>query len=691
MTAIDRRTLLISGGVGVGLVVAFAAWPRKIGSALRPERGEQLFGHYLKIAPDGRVTVAIPQAETGQGAWTGLAQIAADELGAAWEQVAVEPAPASPVYANAMFKRRVTAGATSIRAFERPLREAGAMARDLLVRAAARQWNVDPDDCDAADGAVIHRERRLGFGALAEAAAGIEPGEPQLRKAGSGRLAGQPLPRLDLPAKSDGSLRFAGDVRLPGMLFASARLAPPGGRLVGYSSAGAEQAPGLRLLVRTDGWVAALGDTWWAAERALAAAAPRFTGPADANDAGVEAAMQAALDGGERRALFERGDYAEVVGEARALAATYRIAAAEHRSLEPSCATARFKGGRLEVWAPVQAYDDALAAAAKAGGLSPGEVTLYPMPVGDGSGRALEAEAIPIAVELARRSKRPVQLTIPTKASRNHDRLRPPMLARMTAMPSPAGGVAAWGATFVTAPGRGDALDLPGAVPSYAVPAMRIRAVNADLPIACGYMRGGSEALTAFANECFIDELARRMNAEPFSFRMGLLGGNVRLAQALDAVVKLGGWDGGAAGSRMGLAAVSAFGSHIALLAEAGIGPDQRIAVERLVAVVDCGQAINPGLVRQQVEGSLLQALALATTDAPEIVAGMPVARPMRASGLAGVAQVPEIHVEILPSRAAPGGVSGLGHVVLAPSLANAIAAGTGRRLRDLPFNPMAG
>ena len=200
-------------------------------------------------------------------------------------------------------------------------------------------------------------------------------------------------------------------------------------------------------------------------------------------------------------------------------------------------------------------------------------------------------------------------------------------------------------------------------------------------------MRGGSEALTAFANECFIDEMARRLGAEPFSFRMGLLGGNVRLAQVLSAVATLGRWDGGAPGSRMGLACASAFGSHIALLTEAGIGPDQKIAVDRLVAVVDCGRVINPGLVKQQVEGSLLQALALATGAAPMVVAGMPVAQRLDSPGFA---QVPEITVEILPSQAPSGGVSGLGHMMLPPSLANAIAAGTGRRLRDLPFDSMA-
>ena len=674
MRSISRRNLLVGGGAGIGLIVAFAAWPRKIGSALTAERGEKIFGDYLKIAPDGRVTVAIPQAETGQGAWTGLAQIAADELGAAWEQVAVQPAPGGAVYVNTMLERRATAGATSVRAFEQPLREAAAMARDLLVRAAAARWDVDPSDCAAADGFVSAGPRRIGFGQVAEAAARLEPGEPVPRRAGSGKLAGQSLARLDLPAKSDGSWRFAADVRLPNMLFAAVRIAPPGGTLRGFARKRSDDR-----LIAGDGWLAALGETWWAAEKAMVAANARFSGKADAGNAAIDAALQAAIETGDRQSLFTRGDYAEVLGDTRALAATYRIAAAEHRSLEPMCATARFSGGMLELWAPVQDYDAAFAAT----GLEAGAVTLYPMPVGDPSGAGMATLAIPIAVELARRSGRPVQLIVPAKGSRNHASLRSPIVARMTALPTPAGGLAAWSARFATGPG----LALPGATPPYAVPAIRIESVAANLPIATGYMRGGSEALTAFATESFIDELARRLGSEAFSFRMGLLGGNVRLAQVLSAVAALGRWDGGAPGSRMGLACASAFGSHIALLAEAGIGADQQIAVDRLVAVVDCGRAINPGLVRQQVEGSLLQALALATGAAPEIVAGMPVAR---RSGQLGLAVVPRIEVEIAPSGAEPGGVSGLGHVVLAAAVANAIAAGTGRRLRDLPFDSMA-
>jgi len=203
-------------------------------------------------------------------------------------------------------------------------------------------------------------------------------------------------------------------------------------------------------------------------------------------------------------------------------------------------------------------------------------------------------------------------------------------------------------------------------------------------------MRGGSESLTGFANESFVDEMARALNADPFSFRMAMLGGDVRLARTLTAVTAIGGWDGGGAGSTLGLAAASAFGSRIALLVQAGVGADQRIAVERMVAAVDCGRLVNPGLVRQQVEGSLLHALDLATTPAPELIAAMPVARPLSALGFRRLSPMPKIEVELVPSGEPPGGVSGLGHVVCAAAVANALASGIGRRLRNLPFDLMA-
>jgi isoquinoline 1-oxidoreductase beta subunit len=704
---VDRRGLLVGGATATGLVIAYALWPRATSSPLRAARdGEQVLGPFLKVAADGRVTVAVPQAETGQGIWTGLAQIAADELGAAWDLVAVEPAPMSPLYANAVAAKvygadtRLTAGSSSVRAFEGPLRAAAATARALLCAAAAEQWRVSAAECDAVDGFVVHEGKRLGFGTLADRAARIgAPASAPLRPVGSGKLAGQPLGRVDLAAKSDGSWRFAGDVRLPNLAFASVRIAPPGGRLTGFDRAAAARRD-IRLVVR-DGWLAAIGPTWWAADQALQRATPQFTGPADADTPAIDAALAAALDAGGFDSYFERGDYDAATEGRRPLAATYAIAPAPHLSIEPPAAVARFTGGRLELWAASQAPDLARAAIAREAGLAAADVIFYPMGAGDGGGGAIEAQAAAITVELAREARRPVALTIPAATAQNHYRPRPPLLARMSALPDAADGLSSWHAILVGAAGLDASLArlggkaaprfVPrGAIPPYAVPAVRIESATAALPIATGYFRGDVEALASFATESFIDELARARGVEPLAFRIGLLAGQPRLAQALLAAARIGGWDGGGRGSAMGIACASAFGSHIGLLAEASLGPDQRVRVNRLVAAVDCGRAVNPGLVRQQVESGLLHALVTAAGPAPSGYAGMFLARPLGALGLGRLHDLPKVEVELVDSGAKPGGVSGLGALVLAAAVGNALFAGTGMRLRRLPFDPMS-
>ena len=706
MPKVDRRGLLVGGAAAAGLVVAFFAWPRTPGSPLRAARkGEEIFGPYLRIAGDGRVTVAVPQVETGQGAWTGLAQIAADELGADWDMVAVEPAPVMPGYDNPLAKQewgvatRITAGSTSIRAFEGPLREAAATARALLCAAAAEKWDVSAAECETFDGQVRHGGRAVGIGELVERDARIgRPSASPLRPAGSGGLSGKPLRRLDLPAKTSGSWRFASDVRLPDMMFASIRIAPPDGRLRGFDRAAAER-PGIRLVVR-DRWLGAVGPTWWAAEAALKRAGAQFSGPTDADTPTVEKALHAAMDKGAFTRFAESGDYDAATRDMRPLAATYMAAPAVHLSLDQPAAVVRVNGGRVEIWAATLAPDLARAKAASIAGVGEGDVTLYPMPVGDNGGRGLDTDVIAYAIDLAREAKRPVALTYPASTAQNQDRPRPPMLARMSALPDPAGGLASWHASIVGAAGIDAALarlgsnEVPdfvprGAVPPYAVGAMRVESATARLPIATGYLRGDVEALTSFATESFIDELARARGVEPLAFRISLLSGKPRLAQALMRAAALGGWDGGGRGSAMGIACASAYDSHIGLLAEATIGADQRVSVTRLVAAVDCGRAINPEMVRQQVEGGLLHALVNAAGPAPEIVAGVTRARPLAALGLGSLRDVPQVHVELLPGSGPRGGVSGLGALVLPAAIGNAIFAATGQRLRRLPFDPM--
>ena len=305
---IDRRTALVVGGGGVGLIVAFALWPRHASSELETSKDEAAFGNFIKVARDGWITVAIPQTETGQGIWTALAQIVADELGAAWETIAVEPAPLTKAYANPLVGGlRITANSTSVRAFEQPLREAAAVARAMLVGAAADRWNIGASECETADGFVINRGRTFTFGELAEEAADRSPpSNPPLRQSIKPRLIGQPLQRLDGPAKANGSWRFAGDVRLPNMLFASVRMAPPNGRLLGYSRDAISKLPNVRHIAVRDQWIAIVADTWWAAESALKAANPTFSG--ERTSADLRPLFERALANGDAETWFSHGD-----------------------------------------------------------------------------------------------------------------------------------------------------------------------------------------------------------------------------------------------------------------------------------------------------------------------------------------------------------------------------------------------
>jgi len=326
------------------------------------------------------------------------------------------------------------------------------------------------------------------------------------------------------------------------------------------------------------------------------------------------------------------------------------------------------------------------------------------MPVGAPAGRAVEADTIPFAVELARRANAPVQVIISQSSSQNRDPISAGALARMTALPGAGGITAAWKMRVATVNGMGSAMarllgtddsgrairNAVDGLPPYAIPNVTIEAARPALPYRAGYMRGSPEREFAFFTESFVDELTHAAGLEPLAFRMSMLGQNGRLARCLQGAARIAQWDGGGPGSRMGIAGCSAFGSHIGLVADASIGSDQSVKVHRLVAAVDCGRAVNSGLIAQQIEAGLVWALAQATLSSPEWVAGMPRARPLGGIGLPRLGDTPDIVVEIIPSSDAPGGVSGLGTTVLAPAVANAIFAAAGQRMRSLPFDPMA-
>ncbi|MES1973010.1 MAG: molybdopterin cofactor-binding domain-containing protein [Pseudomonadota bacterium] len=734
---IDRRTLLVGGGAGIGLLVLWGAWPRHYAANLTAAKGETIFGPWLKIGLDGHVTVAVPQAEHGQGVYTTLPQIAADELGADWRTVAVQPAPLNPLYANPMaadvlfegvFEAvpealrvghaartalLLTGGSTSVRAFEDDLRQAGAAARVLLCKAAARRWKVDWRACGTAGGFVVHGDDKLRFGELAaEAAGGSLPNPLPLRAGEANRLHGQSLPRLDVPSKVDGSANFAGDVRLPGMVFAAIRQGPVGdSTLLSVDRAAADRIRGVLSVATNDRWVAAIANNWWAANQALGALRPRFaTRGAIISSPGIDDALTAALDGpGERMAA--EGDLSAVFKGAHLVTAEYRVGLAVHAAIETMTATARYEGGRLELWLPTQAPGLARSAAAAAIGISEGNVIVYPMLIGGSFGANLEHLVAEQAAILAEKLRRPVQLVWSRSEEMMHDRYRAPAAARMSARLGPNGQILGWLAKIaapatgrelagrlmagdktvraaLALPGLGDAYAVAGARPFYRMPAYAIDHHPADIGVPTGHWRSGAHSYTAFFTECFLDELAHVAGTEPLSFRIGMLGGDARLARCLSTAAALGGWEGGIQGSGQGIACHSFRGSHIAVLAEAHIDEGQNPVVDRIVAAVDCGRQVNPDVVRQQIEGGLIFGMAAALGGGTSFTENLADARTFGDIDLPALADIPDITVELIRSEADPGGVGELAVPPVAPAIANALQASTGFRMRTLPLIP---
>ena len=758
---LTRRGLLIGAAATGGLLVAWTLWPRDYPGALSPSEGEHGFGAWLTIGEDGVVTVAAPQLEMGQGATTLLPQIVAHELGADWRQVAVQPVPPNGAQANTVLAAKwaelwaslpaladdpdaflatrfaranafaATAEGTTLAAYEAPAREAGAAARAMLAMAAGERWRLNWEECEVRGGLVMAAGHRARFGELAADAATMTPPDPaplrpeppaETPPAGfAGEAEDLPLvhPRLDLPAKVDGSLVFAGDVRVPGMVHAAIRHGPAGlARLAGYDAAAARRIPGLAGVVKSRRWIAAAAESWWQAERALDAMKPRFAGAKSLDTAPVAAWL--------RQAAREAGTVVASVGDAEAaladgdtvFTATYSVAPALHAGLETASTTARFSDGRLELWIASQAPEAARRAAAEAVGIPALAVTIYPMPAGGSFDARLEKQHAIEAAQIARGLGRPVQLTWSRDEEMKALPPRTPVAINLAAKLDPATALpSAWRAriacpattrefgarlfanataqaAIATAAGQVDPLACEGAVPPYAIPAVSVAHVPVTLELATARLRGNAPAYTAFATEGFVDELARRAGRDPLLFRLGMLGDQPRTAELLRRAARIGEWDGGRPGSGQGLALVrmAAFGDAqgvgggvMACVAQARLA-EGGLRVDRLSAVVDIGRIVNLDIARQQIEGGLLFGVGLAAGQSALWTRGLP--RPGRLSGLRlpTLATAPEIVVEFVASDAPPFDPGELGVAVAPPAIANALFAATGLRFRALPL-----
>lgn len=745
MPLISRRSLLVGAGAAGGLALAWAVWPRSYAVNVAAAPNESLFNAFLKIAGDGRVIVVVPQCEMGQGVTTLLPQIIADELGADWRTVAVETAPISPNYANLMlvdsdsssvtprallpdmfadvrqWARReyserdammLTAGSSSVQSFEEPCRAAAAQARAMLMMAAAARWDADWQACDTEGGFVTLGQRRLRFGDLAdEAAEFAPPAEPQYRAGAAEPLYGQELTRLDAPAKVDGSMNYAGDVRLPDMVYAAIRQGPVGDtRLISINKAAGLKSPDLLHFVQTERWIATVARNWWAANRALDRFAPVFeTAGKPVSTRSIDAALDEALKSDGWR-IGARGDVGTAFAGRRLLGSDYRVAPALHAAIETRTATAARDGSRLRVWVATQAPAQCRSAIAAATGRDEASIALFPMPAGGSFGIALDHSAAVQAAIIAETIDRPVQLIWSRAEEIMRDLPRPPARAHLTASLNTAGGIDALAIKIAVPPvshevrerlianrrpdeasraaaGRSDAGAVAGAMPPYAIPHISVDHYPADIGLPVGRWRGNADSYCCFFTESFVDELAERAKIDPLSYRMAMLSGAPDVARCLISATTIGGWEGGIAEAAQGLACHSMRGSHIALMATATFGADG-LRVTRLVAAVDCGRIVNPAIARQQIEGGLVFGLAAAVGATTDYVGGIAAARKLGQLGLPRLSHCPEIIVELLESDREPGGIGELAVPVVAPAIANALAAATGRRIRRLPLSP---
>lgn len=749
---ITRRGLLIGAAVGGGLIAAWSLGSRHYSAPLSAGDGETAFDAWIKIARDGMITIAVPQLEMGQGITTLLPQIAAVELGADWRQVAVEPAPVSGAYGNLplaarwaplwmpwapgladepddwMLRRFVeqkrfsaTAEGMSLAAFEEPCRFAAASVRALLCREAASRWGVSWEECTAENGFVIHGDKQARFGDLAEDAATRSPPDPPPLRPEPARerptmidLGGKrAFPRLDLPAKVDGSYLFAGDVRLPDMAYAAIRHGPlADAELTKLDTKAAAATPGLIGIVRSKRWVATVANSWWAAEKALNAIAPRFHVARLLNGGAIEEALDRAVRSPNTQRIATVGEGDDLMGEPT-LALRYDVAPALHATLETASVTARFRDGILELWLASQAPEQARRAVADAIGFSERDVVLYAMPAGGSFDRRLDSDQALEAAMIAREIGRPVQLIWSRWEEQHATRPRTPVAAVLSARTDEAGNIGIWrarlalpatarefgarlfdnatdNAALESSAGQTDPMALEGALPPYAIANVALDHTPVNIGLPTGRMRGNAHGYTAFFTECFIDELAHRHNREPLSYRIGMLGNDPRLAACLQRAAQLAQWDGGADQSGQGLAchrmgAPEEQAGRIAVIATASRG-EGGVRVQKLSAAVDIGRIVNLDIARQQIEGGLIFGMGLALGTALSYENGLPTVSRLGLMGLPLLADCPDIEIAFIDSDGDPFDPGELGTVAVAPAIANALFSATGLRLRRLPL-----
>lgn len=745
--ATRRRFLLAAATLGGGLLLGYGLRDR---DRLRPaaglsaagQGGEIALNGWIRIDIDGTVTVNVPNQEMGQGITTSLSMLAAEELDADWSRVRAAQAPLDKIYGNHVllgdglpgdvdgtgamaatlrwvgFKLGesvgflMTGGSSSVRAGWEPMRLAGASARAMLVAAAAQRWNVPAAECSTAGGEVLHAAsgRRAGYGELAAQAARMEPpSRPPLKTQAQYRLIGQPLPRLDLPAKVDGSAVFGIDVRLPGMLYAAVSQCPEiGGGVAGYDPGSVAGMPGFRAAVAIPNGVAVVADSYWRAQSALRQLAVAWrSGPhASLATASIERQFAAALQDGSSSRAHSEGDAPAVLSSSvRTAEARYRVPFLAHATMEPMNCTALVRDGHCEIWVPNQSPSIMRMVAARVAGIATERVTVHSTLLGGGFGRRAEFDFVVQAVTVAMALPGiPVKLLWSREEDMQHDMYRPAAQAVLRACLDADGLPLAWH-NRIAGPSVMQSMVarlLPWAASEhlpdktsaegsaelpYAMPHQRIEHVLSNTPVPVGFWRSVGHSYNAFFTECFLDELAYMAGQDPYQYRRRLLAAAPRHLRVLDFAASRAGWQSKPGpGRARGIALHACYGSVVAQVAEVSVAADGTVNVHRVVCAIDCGLAVHPDTVAAQMEGAVIFGLTAALYGEITLAGGRVEQSSFPSYEMLRLAQTPLIETYLVNSGAAPGGVGEAGTPPIAPAVANAVFAATGQRLRQLPL-----
>jgi isoquinoline 1-oxidoreductase subunit beta len=708
---VSRRTFIRAGAAAGGGLMLSLTLPVAGGEAKSGNADAFVPNAFIRIDGEGQIVLTMPYVEMGQGTYTSIPMLIAEELEVDLKHVRLEHAPPNEkLYANPLLGVQATGNSNAIRGAWQPLRKAGAIARTMLVAAAAKRWNVDPTSCRAQTGEVLHPPtgRRSAYGELAAEAAGLPaPEKVALKRPQNFKLIGTPAKRLDTPAKVNGTAVYGIDVRPPGVKIATLAQSPVfGGRVTAVNDAAAKSVKGVRQIVRLDDAVAVVADHMGAAKKGLAALEVTWDDGPHGNLSTADIASEL------EKATLKSGAVAQNIGDVdKAMAsavtkveAIYQVPFLAHATMEPMNCTVHVRPDSCEVWIGSQAVARIQAAAAKVAGLPLHKVVVHNHLIGGGFGRRLESDGAARAVEIAKQVEGPVKVVWTREEDIQHDMYRPYWCDRLTAALDGKGMPVAWTNCFAGSsviarwlpPGFKNGLDpdsTEGAIDLvYALPNLHVEYVRVEPPgIPTAFWRSVGPSHNVFVTESFMDELAAAAKQDAVAFRLALLEKAPRAKAVLALAAEKAGW-GQPLPKRVGrgISLQFVFGTYMAQVAEVEVAKDGAVRVRRVVCAVDCGTVVNPDTVKAQIESAIIFGITAALYGEITLKNGRVEQTNFDSYQMLRMNEAPAIEVYIVQNFEPPGGMGECGTSAIVPAVANAIFAATGKRLRKMPVNVAA-